>query len=504
MNIKKAGEQIKNTVRAYLAKDEAGRTLIPQHKQRPIFLMGAPGIGKTEIISQIASEMGIGLLTYSMTHHTRQSAMGLPIIRKKEFEGESFEATEYTVSEIIAAVYGMMQRSGVRSGILFLDEINCVSETLNPVMLQFLQYKEFGGRKLPEGWIVVTAGNPPEYNSSVREFDTVTWDRLKRIDVEPDLAVWKEFAYAMQVHGAVISYLEIKPQNFYIIDKTAAGRSFVTARGWDDLSRVLKVYERLGIEADKELIGQYLQNKRVAEDFAAYYELYRRYESDYRVTDILCGKQDEAISERAKQAGFDERYALLGLLLEAAGGECACLLAQDRDMMLIKKELSQLKTECEGGGDASELLRGRIQKLDDEREKLMAANNLSRAADDSFIYRRERLDAYRHEAARGFDGIKGKYAEDTACFLQKTRDCKAHLDNLFRFCSGTFGTGQELLIVLTEIAVNPNTARFIAAYGCDEYYRYDKELMFHERRLTILDELESLKAQQEKAQAGGE
>ena len=93
MNIKKAGEQIKNTVRAYLAKDEAGRTLIPQHKQRPIFLMGAPGIGKTEIISQIASEMGIGLLTYSMTHHTRQSAMGLPIIRKKEFEGESFEAT---------------------------------------------------------------------------------------------------------------------------------------------------------------------------------------------------------------------------------------------------------------------------------------------------------------------------------------------------------------------------------------------------------------------------
>ena len=81
MNIKKAGEQIKNTARAYLAKDTAGRALIPQHKQRPIILMGAPGIGKTEIISQIAAELGIGLLTYSMTHHTRQSAMGLPMIR---------------------------------------------------------------------------------------------------------------------------------------------------------------------------------------------------------------------------------------------------------------------------------------------------------------------------------------------------------------------------------------------------------------------------------------
>jgi hypothetical protein len=497
LNIKKAGEQIKNTVRAYLAKDDAGRPLIPQYKQRPIFLMGAPGIGKTEIISQIAAERGIGLLTYSMTHHTRQSAMGLPIIRKKEFEGESFEATEYTVSEIIAAVYGMMQRSGVRSGILFLDEINCVSETLTPVMLQFLQYKEFGGRKLPEGWIVVTAGNPPEYNSSVRDFDTVTWDRLKRIDVEPDIGVWKEFAYANGVHGAVISYLEIKPQNFYIIDKTATGRSFVTARGWDDLSRVLEVYEKLGIEADKELVGQYLQNSKIAEDFAAYYELYRKYESDYRVTDILGGIQDKDITERAREAGFDERYALLGLLIEAAGSECASLLTLDSDLMLIKKELSQVKTACESGGDAAELLHECIAELDGEHEKLKAANSLSKAADDSFIYRRQRLKSYAREAAGGFEGAKRKYSEDTAELLAKAKDCKSHLDNLFRFCSDAFGTGQELIIVLTEIAVNPNTSRFIAAYGCDEYYRYDKELMFHERRLTILDELESLKKQQQ-------
>lgn len=499
LNIKKAGEQIKNTVRAYLAKDDAGRPLIPQHKQRPIFLMGAPGIGKTEIISQIASEMGIGLLTYSMTHHTRQSAMGLPIIRTKEFEGEKFEATEYTVSEIIAAVYGMMQRSGVRSGILFLDEINCVSETLTPVMLQFLQYKEFGGRKLPKGWIVVTAGNPPEYNSSVREFDTVTWDRLKRIDVEPDLAVWKEFAYATGVHGAVISYLEIKPQNFYLIDKTANGRSFVTARGWDDLSRVLKVYERLDITADKDLVGQYLQNSAVAQDFAAYYELFRKYESDYRVTDILCGVQEKAITERARQAGFDERYALLGLLLEAAGSECAQLLAQDSDIMLIKKTLSEIKTECENGGNAQQLLRRSIRQLEQQREKYSAANNLSKAADDSFIYRTQRMQAYADAAAAGFEGAKTSFGEDTSKFLKKTEQTRQHLDNLFRFCSDVFGTGHELLIVLTEVAVNPNTARFIAAYGCDEYYRYDKELMLGERRLSILDEIEKLKEQ-----AGGE
>ena len=78
----------------------------------------------------------------------------------------------------------------------FLDEINCVSETLAPAMLQFLQYKTFGQQyKVPEGWIIVTAGNPPEYNYSVREFDIASWDRVKRMDVEPDYSVWKTYAY---------------------------------------------------------------------------------------------------------------------------------------------------------------------------------------------------------------------------------------------------------------------------------------------------------------------
>ena len=59
-------------------------------------------------------------------------------------------------------------------------------------MLQFLQYKTFGNHRIPDGWIIVAAGNPPEYNKSVREFDIATLDRIKKIDVEADFEVWKE------------------------------------------------------------------------------------------------------------------------------------------------------------------------------------------------------------------------------------------------------------------------------------------------------------------------
>ena len=158
MNIREAKEQIEHAVKLYLEKDEKGRYIIPIEKQRPVFLMGAPGIGKTAIMEQVAQELGVALVSYTMTHHTRQSALGLPYIVEKEYGGEKFQVSEYTMSEIIAAVYEVMEDTGIREGILFLDEINCVSETLAPAMLQFLQYKTFGQHKVPEGWIIIHLG----------------------------------------------------------------------------------------------------------------------------------------------------------------------------------------------------------------------------------------------------------------------------------------------------------------------------------------------------------
>ena len=109
MNISRAKQVIKDTVSLYLKKDDDGDYHIPVSRQRPIFMVGAPGIGKTAIMEQIASELGIALVSYSMTHHTRQSALGLPYITKKEFGGKEYSVTEYTMSEIIASVYDAIE-----------------------------------------------------------------------------------------------------------------------------------------------------------------------------------------------------------------------------------------------------------------------------------------------------------------------------------------------------------------------------------------------------------
>ena len=125
------------------------------------------------------------------------------------------------------AVYEKIEETGCKEGILFIDEINCVSETLVPTMLQFLQNKTFGTHPVPSGWIIAAAGNPVEYNKSAREFDIVTLDRVKRIDIEPDLNVWKEYASAKGLHPSVFSYLSLKREHFYHIENTTDRICFI-------------------------------------------------------------------------------------------------------------------------------------------------------------------------------------------------------------------------------------------------------------------------------------
>ena len=315
MNIKRAKEEIRDTIESYLLKDEYGEYVIPQIRQRPVLLLGAPGIGKTQIMEQIARECGIGLVSYTITHHTRQSAIGLPFVSKKEFGGRPYTVTEYTMSEIVASVYEKMEKTGLKEGILFIDEINCVSETLAPAMLQFLQCKTFGSHEIPRGWIIVAAGNPPEYNKSVREFDVVTMDRVKKIEVEPDFSVWKEYAIRQQLHPAVISYLNTKPSGFYRMETTVDGRKFATPRGWEDLSQMLLVYEKLGKKMDREVVVQYIQHDTIAKDFANYLELYHKYQMDYQLDAVLQGTIDPILLKKTAHASFDEKLSVVSLLL---------------------------------------------------------------------------------------------------------------------------------------------------------------------------------------------
>lgn len=495
MNIKEAKIQIQNAIKAYRTKDEFGRQIISKQRQRPLFLVGAPGIGKTAIVEQVAKELGLPLVSYSITHHTRQSALGLPYICEKEYHGKTFRISEYTMSEIIASVYKKMNDTGLEEGILFLDEINCVSETLTPAMLQFLQYKVFGQHQVPDGWIVITAGNPPEYNSSVHEFDMVTQDRLKKIDIEPDYQVWKEWAVNENIHPSILSYLDICKDDFYKVENNIEGKSFVTPRGWVDLSDMMNLYEINQIDIDELLIHQYLQNDKIAKHFSSYYELWHKYQEDYKIQNILNGKVQEEILLRAQNASFDERISLIGLLLDQIKSSMKIVMNKRRTLISIKNILkeTQQSTNINIKDHIDNVILSYNEKINETKKELLVKDEEDHIL--TIIKYLEKINNHLSNSMSREESqkvLKKYYQEDLDKLKNMSNQCSSQLENLFKFIELAYHEGAEMLIVITELTSSKVSARYIGQYGSESYYRYNQELLFYERSQEVLKEIDDL------------
>lgn len=519
MNIKKAKEDIKNTVRAYLDKDEYGQYRIPEIRQRPILLMGPPGIGKTQIMQQIARECNIGLIAYTITHHTRQSAVGLPFIKEEVFDGVTRSVTEYTMSEIISSIYRYMEETGKKEGILFIDEINCVSETLAPTMLQFLQCKTFGNQAVPKGWIITAAGNPPEYNKSVRDFDFVTLDRVRKIDIEADLEAFRSYARTRHIHPFILSYLELRPQNFYRVENDVDGMQFVTARGWEDLSYLIYSYESLSIPVEEDIIHQFLQHEDIAKDVAAYYDLYQKYRDEYDISRILTGEVKNSVFERLFRASFDERLSCVELLTGGLHNYIAAAMEKDRittecyaflrQYQKGLKELLSAETENTGqdktmavSGNVSDTPSGSaawslwqqmlsdrdasftltektgLVSAEDKKQHLSIMQLLREWTPDTVAAPKEAFG----QVKNGFDHLREQRSEAV------TTASKA-LDYSFTFMEDAFGEGQEMVIFVTELTMDPEISAFITENGCEKYFQYNKTLLVGSHRAAILNEL---------------
>lgn len=529
MNIKRAKEEIRDTIEAYLLKDEYGDYVIPQVRQRPVLLLGAPGIGKTQIMEQVARECGVGLVAYTITHHTRQSAIGLPFVSKTAFGGKEYTVTEYTMSEIVASIYKKMEQTGLKEGILFIDEINCVSETLAPAMLQFLQCKTFGNHEIPQGWIIVAAGNPPEYNKSVREFDVVTMDRVKKIEVEPDFSVWKEYAVREQLHPAILSYLNTRTGNFYKMETTVDGRHFATPRGWEDLSNLLQVYDRLGKKMDREVVIQYIQHEMIAKDFANYLELFRKYQLDYQMEEVLAGRIDPSLLKKASHASFDERLSVVSLLLARCRGKFAALVGREKMLELVFERLKTWKDGIAGSDRKSslEFFRKITAEFQGEIQQKKTAELLTRTEEricrgavgilEGYLQRLQleetwvetESDQQKEDKRAGSEVGQKKEGKLAGCvslltcvnlwFAQEQDDLDAEfeaagqmLEHAFDFVEAAYGNGQEMVVFITELNSDFYSTCFLQEYECERYYRYNQQLLFEEGSRSIEARLRAL------------
>lgn len=320
VSIGQAKLAVKAAVKAYLLKNDEGDYEIPTMQRLPLYLEGPVGIGKTEMVEQVAREEKLGFISYSITHHTRNSLLGLPVIQELS-DGRKY--TEYTVSEVIAAIEAAIQ-SGEDEGILLLDEFNCMSDTVMPIMLSFLQNKKIGEHKLPDGWILVLCGNPGEYNKSARAFDMATLDRVRKIQVIGELEDYLDYAVKQKVHPAIVDYLKINRNHFYQVKPATRYEESVcvTSRSWSNLSKILYVYEQIGLHEmiTENFVEEFIKEPQIARDFFLYYDQTRTQISVKEMEALFEGRLLEEAQKhllnRIKTLSFSLKWKIGETLLE--------------------------------------------------------------------------------------------------------------------------------------------------------------------------------------------
>lgn len=311
-SIKQAKNTIKEGIRVYLEKNKNGYVM-KEVNRLPFYLVGAPGIGKTELTSQIASELGIGFTSCSITHHSKNTVLGLPVITHLEGKEKDVKYTEYTMSEIIGKVYEQVEL-GYKEGILLIDEFSCMTDSLVAPMLAFLQTKNIGSHILPEGWVLILSSNPPEYNKNARIFDAAIMDRVRNINVEFDADEFIEYAESKGMNRKIIGFLKENKNYVHRVTGTGKEKEIVTCRGWENLSYCIDGLEKYGVEVIPALIAQFIKSEKIVEDFFKYYRLNSMVVDTKEYNDIIEGKNLEKIAEKYKELSYNSKLKVVKFL----------------------------------------------------------------------------------------------------------------------------------------------------------------------------------------------
>ena len=249
------------------------------------------------------------------------------------------------------------------------------------------------------------------------------------------------------------------------------------------------------------LFVQYLQNKKIAKDFAIYYDLFNKYKSDYQVDKILAGKASDEIKSRAKAAKFDERLALLGLMLDAIAGELRQVNLAEQAQAELLNALKNARMELtKPNTDAAAAVQRQISQLAKKIETGKLASTMSAdgeyashsaisALEDMATMLKEKTPV---DGTEAFKLLKAAFDDRTKQLRQQADAAGKQLSHVFIFCEEVFDEGQEMLILVTELTISYYGAHFINRYGCKEYFAHNKELLFYERQKEIITQIEKM------------
>lgn len=247
------------------------------HKlRRTILGLGAPGIGKSQVIASIAKERGMGFIDVRLLLFSETDLKGIPFPDKEDgttcwFPNKIFPKAGRDLS----------------TGILLVDELTSAPKRVQAAAYQLIQDYRLGEYTVPDGWFIVACGNREDDDGIYVQMPSPLANRMEIYEISPDLNQWKaDFAYTKGIHSSVIAYLNFNPKALHTQEPGKVSMKFASPRSWEAVSDILNS----GLTVDSQLCRKKIAANIGEVQAEAFFEFLKWEGQLIDAEDILKGK----------------------------------------------------------------------------------------------------------------------------------------------------------------------------------------------------------------------
>ena len=196
--------------------------MIENKVKHSVFIWGAPGIGKSSAVTQVAKDKDLELIDLRISQLAPTDIRGLPYTK----DGRAYFAPP-----------SFLPTSG--EGILFLDELNMASPSVMGIAQQLILDRQVGDYKVPEGWFIVAAGNRTEDRAAISQMPAPVANRFIHFHIDSSLDSWKEYAIGAGINEKILAFLNFRPQLLYNFEKNQS--AWPSPRSWEFANTLLNI-----------------------------------------------------------------------------------------------------------------------------------------------------------------------------------------------------------------------------------------------------------------------
>ena len=302
-------------------------------KKVPTFLWGAPGVGKSSIVKQIAKAKGMEFIDLRLALMDPTDLKGIPF-----YDKESHTA--------LWAPPAFLPKSG--EGILFLDELNSAAPAVQSSAYQLILDRRIGEYVLPDGWAIVAAGNRDGDRGVTYRMPAPLANRFVHFELDVSVDDWREWAYKSKIDSRIIAYVSYKNEHLFTFDAKSQAKSFATPRSWEYVHNILVS------EIEKELLLDVLSGAvgcEVAVSFLSFVKVMNKLPEIQKIlsgelreypeeVDVLYALSSGIVSQYLQNPSDDVLEHILAYTLDLKS-EFAVLIIQDLQRNGVGMEYSK-------------------------------------------------------------------------------------------------------------------------------------------------------------------